>query len=940
MKQKILSSCVILLIAVACQQIASTARAAVTFSVTPSAVSNFYAGTITLQINGLNTGETVQIDKFLDANGNGVIDAADLPVQSFQLTDGQASVIGGVTNLNVPGDVNSASGVITAPLNIASDIVQELVAQYLFRLSSPTSRFTPVTNVFNVTNSAYAQSFTGVVRNSSTNVPNAIIMVAPGTGQHGSPFAGVMADTSGNYTLNLPVGTYSFWLFKSNYVADLSQAPVLTLTNGATITTNLSFLVPATNSISGYVVDAANANLGLPDIFMVCETPDRQLMAGACYTGTNGAFSVPVIAGQWGVSMDSQGLGTYGYLGLNNSPQVDTTTGNVSSVTLALPKGTALFYGSVLDSQGHPLAGIDISCSDNNDQFQQDYYTDTNGYFVAPVVGGLTNDGWQVEVSSDPASANYVFAQPSFDQNGGTNLDIGQALLVNFPALLATNQISGYVTNSANQQPVANVGVYAYAPDINGLTYDPSADTDSSGHYVLNVASGTWYVGLNCSGGNDSLEGLGFQCVDEQSTNIVNANALVNFTVEPSVEGPLQITTTNLPAGTVGDFYSQSLGAAGGQPPYSWWLPGGTDSLPPGQSGDMSFSSDGTISGTPSTAGTYTFWVGVSDNASPANTVTQQVSLTINAMSDVASYYVVKQEAFLQVAPASLVLNTNFGPFNAYVGLVQSSLDVVPLASVILPTGVEVALPWGSTGIQLQTQASFPNQAAIDAAYPPGDYTFGLYAVDDGLQFPVLSMPSAAYPNAPQISNYAAAQAINPLAPFTLQWGAIPGATASDYLWVFATDTLGNKAFGTPSPATDPVDALSGTVTSVVIPTNTFQPGQAYTGWITIFHTTSLNTTEYPGATGLTIAAAVTSFPLTLASASPTVDQPTRLSDTQFGFRLSGIVDQNYTVQVSTNLASTNWHTLLITNLSASPAFIQDNQATNAQRFYRVELGP
>jgi len=55
---------------------------------------------------------------------------------------------------------------------------------------------------------------------------------------------------------------------------------------------------------------------------------------------------------------------------------------------------------------------------------------------------------------------------------------------------------------------------------------------------------------------------------------------------------------------------------------------------------------------------------------------------------------------------------------------------------------------------------------------------------------------------------------------------------------------------------------------------------------------------------------------------------------------LSGMADQNYTVQVSTNLGSTNWHTLLITNLSGSPVFIQDNRATNIQRFYRVMLGP
>ncbi|MGD0261919.1 MAG: hypothetical protein ABSD29_19290 [Verrucomicrobiota bacterium] len=1041
MKPNILSSCFILLAVAACQQIESTARA-VSLSVAPTSVSNLYAGVITLQVGGLLTGETVRIDKFLDANGNGVIDAADLPTQSFLLTDGQASVFydgaTAVTNINVPGDSNPTNGAITAQLSIASDIVQQIVAQYIFRLSSPTNRFAPTNILFNVINSAYAQSFTGAVQYAGANVPNVVVMVKLGN-SHGSPFAGVMANNSGNYMLNLPVGTYSFYLFKSNYVANLSQSPVLTLTNGATFNTNLTFLIPATNSISGRLVDAANTNTGLPDVFMVCETPDRQLMAGACCTDTNGAFTVPVIAGQWEVSMANQDLGTYGYLGLNNNPQVDTTAGSVSGMTLALPKATALFYGFVTNSQGQPFAGLDISCQDNSGQYYQDYYTEANGYFVAPVVGGSANDGWQVQISSDNAPTNYIFPQPSFDQNGGTNLDAGQALLVNFTALLATNlitgsltnnygnpiagvgvwanatingvdynqgdvdtdaygnyslnvangtwyvgietctdcsdglpgnylgpptqtvvisnnngkayfaalpatnHITGYLTNAVTGQGIANVGVPAWAT-INSVQYMQYARTDSNGFYSNNVANGTWSVNVNCGDCSDCLSSSLYLCPDPDSQVVIisNNNPVVDFAVQPVV--PLQITTSNLPPGMVDNYYSQSLGAAGGQPPYYWSLPGGTNSLPPGLSPDEFFSSDANISGFPSTNSSYTFRVEVSDSASPPNTVTQLVSLTIlsEGQPDVFDYYVMKLEAYLQVGPTNLVLNTNYGPFHTYVSVVQSAPDTVWFALVVLPTGAEVALPLGSSGLEVETKESFPTQAAMDAAYPPGNYTFWLDTLDDGTQSPVLTLPSAAYPNPPQltVSNFAAAQAINPLSPFTLQWNAIPGATTSDFIWVHATDTNDNVVFSTPIPPIDPRDALNGTVTSVIIPTNTFQPGQAYTGWIILSQITSENTTEYPGVPGVTLVAAMTSFPLALASATPVVGQPARLSSNLFQFQLSGMADQNYTVQVSTNLGSTNWHTLLITNLSGSPVFIQDNRATNIQRFYRVMLGP
>src|SRR2546423_1204318 len=91
--------------------------AAVTFTNAPKAVSNTYSGFITLSIGGLTNTEKVVVQKFLDANTNGVIDGKDLLVQQFTLQDGVNFVIGGLTNANVPGDSNPAAGAITASLN-------------------------------------------------------------------------------------------------------------------------------------------------------------------------------------------------------------------------------------------------------------------------------------------------------------------------------------------------------------------------------------------------------------------------------------------------------------------------------------------------------------------------------------------------------------------------------------------------------------------------------------------------------------------------------------------------------------------------------------------------------------------------------------------------------------------------------------------------------
>src|ERR1017187_9914020 len=145
-----------------------TARATVAFSLTPAAVNNTYSGKLTLLVTGLTNTETVVVQKFLDANTNGVIDAGDLLWQQFKLTDGKSSVFHdgatAVTNFNVPGDIDTTAGQITASLSIQNgDFSQSVVGKYLYKLSSPVGHFAALTNLFSVTNFPYAQSFTGNV---------------------------------------------------------------------------------------------------------------------------------------------------------------------------------------------------------------------------------------------------------------------------------------------------------------------------------------------------------------------------------------------------------------------------------------------------------------------------------------------------------------------------------------------------------------------------------------------------------------------------------------------------------------------------------------------------------------------------------------------------------------------------------------------------------
>jgi hypothetical protein len=97
------------------------------------------------------------------------------------------------------------------------------------------------------------------------------------------------------------------------------------------------------------------------------------------------------------------------------------------------------------------------------------------------------------------------------------------------------------------------------------------------------------------------------------------ASQSFSLTISPA---PLVISTASpLPSGIAGIAYSQALTATGGVPPYRWYVSLGA--LPP----LLTLSSDGVLSGTPTSAGIATFTISVIDAALHA--ASQAFSLTI-----------------------------------------------------------------------------------------------------------------------------------------------------------------------------------------------------------------------------------------------------------------------------------------------------------------------
>ncbi len=93
---------------------------------------------------------------------------------------------------------------------------------------------------------------------------------------------------------------------------------------------------------------------------------------------------------------------------------------------------------------------------------------------------------------------------------------------------------------------------------------------------------------------------------DSELPSGVSASAIFGVTI--ASPPPITFTTTSLPAGTVGKAYSASVAVKGGVPPYTITA----SNLPPG----LSVSASGAITGTPTTAGTYSPTFTANDSAS------------------------------------------------------------------------------------------------------------------------------------------------------------------------------------------------------------------------------------------------------------------------------------------------------------------------------------
>ena len=210
-----------------------------------------------------------------------------------------------------------------------------------------------------------------------------------------------------------------------------------------------------------------------------------------------------------------------------------------------------------------------------------------------------------------------------------------------------------------------------------------------------------------------------------------------------------------------------------------------------------------------------------------------------------------------------------------------------------------------------------------------------MYCVHDGLRtvalnFLLENLIALNSPNTPQITNFAAAQAIDPTRDFTLYWTNIVAQTAPAYQLI-VLDAAGQTVFTTGlKQAAD---------TAATISANTLPPGTNLQGILTFANPNLPDTNSYPGAIGLAAMAKNTTFPL-VTRPSPARPHLTLLPPVgeQFHFRSDGESNHLYQVLASPDFLA--WTNLLSSNsVSGVLEFIDPGSIGLTRRFYRVKVG-
>ncbi len=297
------------------------------------------------------------------------------------------------------------------------------------------------------------------------------------------------------------------------------------------------------------------------------------------------------------------------------------------------------------------------------------------------------------------------------------------------------------------------------------------------------------------------------------------------------------------------------------------------------------------------------------------------------------SFTVSKSRSYVQSSAETPALNTNH-PY--------CFLGCMTLPCPRNATNVTLRGPVGSAanmtlspipGHLTLLDCSFADQAVLDLAYPSGDYLFTIQSASSNQTVTVNLPADQSCPPAPRISNFAAAQAVDPAQPFVLSWDPLPASASDQCIMLEIYGVLSTPPLGEPG-------AMNGAATSFTIPAGTLAPNQTYPCGLTV-QTYALVT----NSTGvmLTYCGAITEFELVTTGGTSTLvlTNPACSLGTGFSFEVTCAPAQFLVAEYCSNPTANQWQPFATTNTTtARVRFTDPRPLSSSPVFYRVRTGP
>ena len=340
------------------------------------------------------------------------------------------------------------------------------------------------------------------------------------------------------------------------------------------------------------------------------------LSSGGVISGT------PTVGGSFNFTVGVSGSGCFGgeaTFTLDIGPWITTSsplpTGAVGasySQTLSAAAGSPPYTWSA--APGRLPAGLSLSSTGVISGTPTAAGTSTFGVRLTDSASATASQAFSLTVNPPPSQLSIQYL---FTASGTASVKLIVPTFITADVYVAASALA----SCTYLQPYtcAYVSVLPSGPDSGGHYFELDVTAQSG---TTSAVGGFWYFqdgAFSSIGEYGSVEGATSATLSVSYVPTPDYPPVTLFTSPPS---PVITTTSLLTGGQAGVAYSQKLGGALGHPPYTWSVAPGT--LPAG----LSLSSTGVISGTPTTAGTSTFGITVTDSS--YNTASQTFSLTVN----------------------------------------------------------------------------------------------------------------------------------------------------------------------------------------------------------------------------------------------------------------------------------------------------------------------